>query len=143
MAKQPKMIMVRNTQKRVFNWVRPFQIVEIAEENLFMYKNAGFEVYSAKSKDVDDSADDAQGSDDIQARKDFLEAQGVKTGRRWDKRIISESDKLGFWEQEDNEVSEDDLADLDPETDEEEEEVTEEVEETEEVTEEVEEDDKE
>lgn len=80
---QKELTLVRNVTKRNFNGVRPYQIVSVLEENLFMYLNAGFEVYNPEangdSPDVlgDDTGVQAPKPEDlspeeIAERKKFL-----------------------------------------------------------------------
>ena len=98
--------MVRNKKNRVFNGVRPQQIVTVSEDNLDSYLSAGFEVYTVKTAKAEAEANspeatetkeaDAERSEEIQERVAFLEEQGVKVGKWGDKRVIKESDKMGY-----------------------------------------------
>lgn len=104
MSQETNTILVRNLTKRNFNGVRPFQIVSILEENKFMYLNAGFEEYTGVTEEVAEggSEDGAEGTSqvdvtaDLEARKLFLSKNGIDPSKWGDKRIVKESDKIGY-----------------------------------------------
>lgn len=107
-------ILVRNIKQRVFNGVRPYQIVEIAEKNLFMYKSAWFEVYTETSVDTDDTINDNT-IVDLNERMDFLAKQGVEVkASRKDATIIKKSDELGYVLQPKEPTTIPNFADLEP-----------------------------
>lgn len=121
MSKEIQYTQVRNVTKRNFNGVRPYQIVSVADENLFMYLNAWFEKYDpdAQTEDIDLGIDkktvapEEVSEDELKARKDFLNKQGVNTPNWGEKRLLSESTRLGFTDEAQTEVNADEVANVD------------------------------
>lgn len=115
-----KLTMVRNTKKRTYNGVQYGQVVEVNENNLRGYLNAGFEIYTGEAAVVptSDEEGDATGGttppaaptigltnpeevkltpEERAQRADFLKQMGVNVMDNWkDKTVVNKSDEMGY-----------------------------------------------
>lgn len=90
-------MLVRNIKDRIYDGIRPFQIVEVSEDKAELLLWVGFELI----ENVDDKTDDNtdawnHNADDIESRKQFLKAHGVTIGKWKDQTIIDKSNDAWY-----------------------------------------------
>lgn len=88
-----KQVLMRNDRDRVYNGIRPFQIISVNEDQVSWYRAVGFNVFmNTAEKKSDDQ--------DLEARKEFLRENDSFHHAMKAETIIAKSDELGYWQDE-------------------------------------------